>query len=83
MGDLETAAILSQKIYENLDRADPNVPVRFGFNNRYEVLKTSNVFNPNSSCGIFQNPNVIIPITTNALKYPPSQAQVPRARRFP
>lgn len=38
MSNLEIAAILSDKVYENLARVNPNTPVTFGANGRYEVL---------------------------------------------
>ena len=48
MSDLETAAILSQKIYDDL-----TVNATFGLNARYKVLSTSDTFNPSSSSGYY------------------------------
>tara|TARA_R110000796_G_scaffold96719_1_gene203225 strand:- start:682567 stop:690534 length:7968 start_codon:yes stop_codon:yes gene_type:complete len=48
MTDYIAAAILSDKIYENLGQGDI-----FGPSNRYQVLSTSSDFNPNSSTGYY------------------------------
>jgi len=48
MTDYTAAAILSDKIYENLGQGDV-----FGPSNRYQVLSTSSDFNPNSSSGYY------------------------------
>ncbi len=53
MSDVETAAILAQKVYENLESTDSNEPVTFGINDRYKVISTSAEFNPSITSGYY------------------------------